>query len=162
MKSILEYKGYHAKVEIDIENKILDGKIEGIRDLVNFESDSVDTLEQEFHDAVDDYLEFCQEMGKEPDKEYSGTFNVRISSELHKKLALKALENGESLNKTVEKAIGAYVNGSSQTEVTLNQTPDQLSRVLRNRGSVSTTERFSFKSYGVYTFGDFIEMSYQS
>ena len=162
MKSILEYKGYHAKVEIDIENKILYGKIEGIRDLVNFESDSVDTLEQEFHDAVDDYLEFCQEMGKEPDKEYSGTFNVRISSELHTKLALKALENGESLNKTVEKAIGAYVNGSSQTEVTLNQTPDQLSRVLRNRGSVSTTERFSFKSYGVYTSGDFIEMSYQS
>ena len=29
MKSILEYKGYHAKVEIDIENKILYGKIEG-------------------------------------------------------------------------------------------------------------------------------------
>lgn len=161
MKSILEYKGYHAKVEIDIENKILYGKIEGIRDLVNFESDSVDTLEQEFRDAVDDYLEFCQEMGKEPDKEYSGTFNVRISSELHKKLR-ESIGNGESLNKTVEKAIGAYVNGSSQTEVTLNQISGQLSRVLRNRGSVSTTERFSFKSYGVYTFGDFIEMSYQS
>ena len=44
MKSILEYKGYHAKVEIDIENKILYGKIERIRDLVNFENDIVDTL----------------------------------------------------------------------------------------------------------------------
>ena len=109
MKNILEYKGYHAKIEFDSEAKVLRGKIEGINDLVNFESTSLFEVEKEFQAAVDDYLEFCEEVGKIPDKEYKGTFNIRISPELHKKLAIVALQNGETLNATVEKAITEYV-----------------------------------------------------
>ena len=107
--NILEYKGYHTKVEFDSEALILRGKIEGINDLVNFECDNLKDIEKEFHEAVDDYLEFCKEVGKTPDKEYKGTFNVRISPELHKKLATVAMKNGDTLNASVEKAIQQYV-----------------------------------------------------
>ena len=109
MKNLLEYKGYHAKIEFDSEDLVLRGKIEGIKDLVNFESTDISTVEEEFHAAVDDYLEFCKEVGKEPDKEYRGTFNIRISPDLHKKLAIVAMQNGDTLNATGEKAIVNYV-----------------------------------------------------
>ena len=106
----MEYKGYHARIEFDVEDCTLHGKIEGINDLVTFESRNPLSIKKEFEKAVDDYLKFCKEVGKEPDKEYKGTFNVRIQPELHKRLALVALMNGETLNASVEKAIREYVN----------------------------------------------------
>ena len=109
MNNILEYKGYHTRIEFDVDALALRGKIEGIGDLVNFESDSVEGIEKEFHSAVDDYLEFCREVGKEPDKEYKGMFNVRISPELHRNLAIRAFKDGNTLNATVEKAIEEYL-----------------------------------------------------
>ncbi len=124
--SILEYKGYHAKIEFDADTFVLRGKIEGINDFVNFESSDMVKIVEEFHNAVDDYLEFCKEVGKEPDKEYRGTFNVRITPELHRKLALRAFKEGESLNSLVEKSIEKYICGNStsdiQQEVILNLT----------------------------------------
>lgn len=109
MSNILEYKGYHARIEFDSDDFTLRGKIEGINDYVDFESDSISGIEAEFHSAVDDYLEFCREVGKAPEKEYKGTFNVRISPELHKELVVYSLKKGDSLNSSVEKAIAAYV-----------------------------------------------------
>ena len=111
MKNILEYKGYFAKIEYSVEDHVLYGKIEGIKDLVNFESDSVENIEKEFQCAVDDYLELCHELGQEPDKTYSGTFNIRISPELHRAVAMQAIKNGVSLNNTVETALDLFVNG---------------------------------------------------
>lgn len=129
-KNILEYKGYHTTIEFDSETYILRGKIEGINDFVNFESDNPKAIEQEFHAAVDDYLEFCKEVGKEPDKEYKGTFNIRIQPELHKKIALLAFKNGESLNNAVEKAIRAYVDENAVSSMELKQTIRILSAAL--------------------------------
>lgn len=114
MKSnVLEYKGYHTKVEFDSEDLVLRGKIEGINDLVNFECEDIRNVENEFHKAVDDYLDFCREVGKTPEKEYKGTFNVRIAPELHKKLTVTAMLNGDTLNTSVEKAIRQYVEEKS-------------------------------------------------
>lgn len=121
MKNILEYKGYHAKIEVDLEANILYGKIEGIRDLVNFEAENFETLVDEFHMAVDDYLEFCEQIGKLPEKEYKGTFNIRIQPSLHRELALLALKNDESLNQTVEKALQSYVHSINQPQIMLSQ-----------------------------------------
>ena len=92
-----------------MDSMCLYGKIEGISDYVDFHADSLSDIEQEFHAAVDDYLEFCAEKGKQPDKEYKGTFNVRISPELHKALAVISLKNNDSLNATIEKALDTYV-----------------------------------------------------
>lgn len=64
MSNILEYKGYHSKIEYDVETCTLRGKIEGINDYIDFESDCLENIVNEFHSAVDDYLEFCVQEGK--------------------------------------------------------------------------------------------------
>lgn len=115
--NVLEYKGYHTRIEYDHETFSLRGKIEGIGDLVDFSSKDIQSIEKEFHDAVDDYLVFCEEVGKEPDKEYKGTFNIRIEPQLHRRLAIKAFKENESLNATVEKAIKAYLNENFQSTI---------------------------------------------
>lgn len=117
MKNVLEYKGYLTRIEYSVEDRVLCGKIEGIKDLVNFESDSIDKIEDEFHCAVDDYLEMCEALGESPDKAYSGTFNVRINPILHRKIAMKAFKQGETLNSTVEKAIEAYTDDATNLRV---------------------------------------------
>ena len=63
MNNILEYKGYHTKVEFDAESMSLRGIIEGINDYVDFEADDISSIENEFHAAVDDYIEFCSIVG---------------------------------------------------------------------------------------------------
>lgn len=65
---MLRYKGYECDYQYDEEDLIWYGKIESIRDLVNFESETYDGLMEEFYKAVDDYLKFCKEVGKDPDK----------------------------------------------------------------------------------------------
>ena len=69
-RNVLEYKAYHTVIEFDSETNVLRGKIEGINDYVEFSSSDAATIEEEFHKAVDDYLEFCESVGKEPEKEY--------------------------------------------------------------------------------------------
>jgi predicted HicB family RNase H-like nuclease len=110
LANVLEYKGYLTKIEYSTEDQVLHGKIEGIADLVTFESDLANEIEKEFRGAVDDYLLFCEEMGKEPDKSYKGSFNVRIAPELHKAIAMIAYRQGFSLNETVEQALNIYAN----------------------------------------------------
>ena len=67
MSNILQYKGYYTKIEFDSDDFILIGKIEGINDLVSFECDNIKNVKKVFKDAVDEYLEFCKEVGKNPD-----------------------------------------------------------------------------------------------
>lgn len=122
LRNILTYKGYHTKIQFETESFTLRGKIEGIRDYVDFETNKVEDVEREFHAAVDDYLEFCAEVGKEPDKEYKGSFNVRIPSELHRELALTAFREDQSLNAIVEKALREYLNKQSITEIQVKHT----------------------------------------
>lgn len=110
MNSVLEYKGYCTRIEFDADSMLLHGKIEGINDLVTFESEDSSRIEAEFHAAVDDYLDFCREVGKQPEKEYRGLFNVRIKPELHKRIAAEAVKNNLSMNAMVEQAISSYVD----------------------------------------------------
>lgn len=130
MNGILEYKGYITKVEYIPEDQLLFGKIEGIEDLITFESDDAKKIEQEFHDAVDDYLIFCEEVGKEPNKTYKGTFNIRIDPRLHKKISLLAIRNDKSLNQEVEKAIKSYVEAFEITLIDNYDKIDDLSNMF--------------------------------
>lgn len=111
MSNILEYKGYYTEIKFSTEDKVLYGKIEFIDDLINFESETVKGIEEEFHSAVDDYIEYCKLVGKEPQKPYKGSFNVRVSPELHKKAANESLKRGCSLNAFVEQAIKDSIEG---------------------------------------------------
>ena len=66
MSSILEYKGYHAKVEYSVEDEVLFGTVLGINDLITFEADSAEDIKKNFHEAMDDYLSMCDRFNKEP------------------------------------------------------------------------------------------------
>lgn len=68
VSNILYYKGYYGKIEYSAEDKVIYGKIMGIHSLISFESESATDIETEFHNAVDDYLSYCEEEGLEPEK----------------------------------------------------------------------------------------------
>lgn len=68
MNMILEYKGYKTEIRFSKEDNVFFGKIEGIKDLVSFDADKAEDIEKEFHDAVDDYLLYCEDIGTSPDK----------------------------------------------------------------------------------------------
>lgn len=105
MNDILTYKDYYATVHYSAEDEIFFGKIAGVSDLVNFEGESVKELQVAFRESVDDYLQTCASVGKTPDKAYKGSFNVRISSELHKEAAYFSAANNLSLNDFIKKTV---------------------------------------------------------
>ena len=101
----MEYKGYYAKIEYSSEDNTFFGSIIGIDDSITFEGKSVTELKNAFHEAVNDYLVMCQRIGKEPQKFYKGSFNVRIDPEIHRQAILLAKTKKMSLNKFVEESI---------------------------------------------------------
>lgn len=127
MNNILRYKGYFTKIEYSSEDQLLFGKIEGIRDLVNFESDSATGIEKEFHSAVDDYIQSCKDLNLEPDKPFKGSFNIRINPDLHRKAYFAALKEEISLNKFTENALNAYISKDNSTlQININSVHIEL------------------------------------
>ena len=110
MKNLLNYKGYFGSVEFSDEDNIFHGRIIGINDRITYEGDNVKSLRRDFNAAVDEYLDVCAELGKEPEKFYKGTFNVRIEPTLHRQLVVYSSSHGKSLNAVVEEAISKYVS----------------------------------------------------
>lgn len=101
----LEYKGYTGSIEYSKEDDLLYGKILGIRGLISYEGKTGKELESDFRNAIDIYLADCKKEGILPEKPYKGSFNVRISPDLHQKAALLALEEKMSLNSFVAESI---------------------------------------------------------
>ena len=107
---IFTYKGYQGSIETSVEDDVLHGKILFINDLVTYEAETLKQLRQEFEAAVDDYLDTCQQLNKVPNKPLTGQFNVRVGEELHKRVTIRALKSGTSLNAVIISAIEAYLN----------------------------------------------------
>jgi len=110
MANTIEYKGYIGSIEYSSEDKCFFGKLEMIDDLVTFEADNAQELEENFRNSVDEYLETCKTLGREPQKIYKGVFNVRIEPELHKRVYQEALKAGISLNSFVRQALSKEVS----------------------------------------------------
>jgi len=108
--NILSHKGYVGRVEFDDEDGLFVGRLLGINDVVGFHGDSVDELRDAFVAAVEDYLATCAKLGREPQRPYSGRFNVRIPADLHARAASVAARRGISLNKLVEIALADEVS----------------------------------------------------
>ncbi|WOC32353.1 MULTISPECIES: type II toxin-antitoxin system HicB family antitoxin [Caproicibacterium] len=108
MKNYLVYKDYHGTVEYSAEDDCLFGQIVGIADLISYEGQDVASLKQDFENAVDDYLALCKQLNKEPQKAYKGSFNVRVSPDLHRKLDLIAQTSHQTLNSVVTEALTSY------------------------------------------------------
>lgn len=102
---LMQYKGFYGSIEASVEDGCLFGKLEFIEPLVNYEGETVQEIKAAFHEAVDDYLKTCEEMGIEPQKPYKGTFNVRIGRDLHRAAAIAAKQKNINLNELVKRAI---------------------------------------------------------
>lgn len=105
MKDKLIYKDFIGNVHFSTTDLVFYGKLEGINDLVTFEGETVAELKKSFEESVDDYIELCKQVGKNPLKSFKGSFNVRIDPELHSKAFTKASLSGKSLNQFVQDAI---------------------------------------------------------
>ena len=105
MKNVMEYKGYKARIEFDAEDGCFSGRIAGINDVIGFHGESVSEIRTAFVEAVDDYIETCRVVGKQPEKPYSGKVMFRFSPEIHARAALKASLEGKSLNQWAEEVI---------------------------------------------------------
>ena len=101
----LQYKDYIGSGEFSEADGVFFGKIEGINAVVTFEGESVQELTAAFHEAVDDYLILCEEEGLEPHKSYSGAVNLRLTPDLHSRVATVAKQAGLSINAFIRRAI---------------------------------------------------------
>ena len=97
----MNYKGYVASVEFDPESRSLFGRVDGLQDTITFEAEDVASLEREFHLSVDEYLRFCAENGRAPERPFSGRVLVRMAPELHRQAARTARMAGVSMNRWI-------------------------------------------------------------
>ena len=103
--SILNYKGYQGRFDYDPEADIFHGEVLHLTDVITFQGRSIDELKQALAESVEDYLEFCAQKGKIPERPYSGRFNVLIAPEVHQRIASEAARDGISINSWVARAL---------------------------------------------------------
>lgn len=104
---LMEYRDYRASIEFDAADEIFFGRILGIEDGVSFHADTVADLKAAFHEAVDDYIAFCAEIGKAPEKAFSGNLMLRVDPAVHSKAVIAAESAGKSLNQWGEDVLRA-------------------------------------------------------
>lgn len=109
MTNILKYLDYQGSVEVDLERDEIRGKLLFVTDLVTYVAATPGALQAAFEDAVDDYLATCESLGRAPQKAFSGAFNVRISPEAHRALAVISACDNSTLNSVVTSAIGLFI-----------------------------------------------------
>lgn len=105
MHNTMKYKTYIGSVEFDEEKEMFFGSVLGIRTPINYQGQDAGALVRDFHRAVDDYFAACAAAGTEPERAYKGTFNVRVSEDLHREAVLYGLRHDMSLNSVVEQAL---------------------------------------------------------
>ncbi len=105
MSSVMMYKGYTGRVEIDLDAEILFGRVIDITDVITFQGKTVDEARQAFNDSVDDYLAFCDERGEEPERPFSGKILFRTSPERHRRIFIAANLQGKSVNAWLDEVL---------------------------------------------------------
>ena len=118
---ILKYKDYEGTAELDMARSACRGKILFIDDLVTYESSSPAALQKEFEAAVDDYLETCAHLGKEPLRPFRGLFNVRVAPAVHRAASLRAVADGVALNEVVVRALDAFLKVKQEGRLSLRR-----------------------------------------
>ncbi len=105
MKDMMHHRGYYGSVHYDDDDEVFYGKVEFVRALVSYEGTDVKKLRRAFEEAVDDYLDLCSAKGRDPDRPFKGSFNVRVGQHLHRRAAVAAAQRGVSLNRFVAQAL---------------------------------------------------------
>jgi predicted HicB family RNase H-like nuclease len=113
MSTTLQHRSYDGSVEYSAEDKMLHGRVVGIRDMISFGGKSVSELEKNFRDAVDEYLEFCKKRSRTPNKPFKGSLSVRLRDGLHTKAAIFAEKNDVKINTVINDALDEYLAKSA-------------------------------------------------
>ena len=116
---MMEYKGYLATVEYDDSVGLLHGEVINAAPypIVTFEGASVEELKREFRVSIDDYLAWCEEDGVEPQRPFSGKLNLRLGTDLHRRVAVSAARKGVSINSWIKDALEREVEPSSSSRL---------------------------------------------
>lgn len=102
----LEYKGYTAgPINFDDEAGTFSGVVVGLNDVIHFEGSTAEDLVAAFRDSIDDYLAYCHEKKRDPDRPFSGKVMLRMDPVLHRKAAQLAAQEGLSLNQWLSRKI---------------------------------------------------------
>jgi predicted HicB family RNase H-like nuclease len=109
MSQMMQYKGYEGSVLYSAEDKILQGRLQGIRDFVIYDGRDPEEIEVNFRGAVDEYLAFCEAEGKTPNVPFKGSLNVRLTKSLHYRLARFSEEHNRKLNAVINDAVEHYL-----------------------------------------------------
>lgn len=107
--NLMNLNGYSAKIEYDADLDLFRGEVLGLTGGADFYGKNPRELRSEFKKSLQVFLEVCREKGIEPRRNFSGKFNLRISVELHEKLAIVAEAEGKSLNSLAQEALSQRV-----------------------------------------------------
>ena len=103
--NVMTVEGYHAKIEYDEELDLFRGEILGLNGGADFYGKNPKDLRTEFKKSLQVFLDVCKKKGLEPRRNFSGKFNLRISPELHERLAIEAQAQGKSINTLAQEAL---------------------------------------------------------
>lgn len=107
--NLMTLEGYSAKIEYDADLDMFRGEILGLNGGADFYGKNPKELRTEFRKSLQVFLDVCREKGMEPRRNYSGKFNLRISPDLHEKLAIVAQAEGKSINTVAQEALQSRV-----------------------------------------------------
>jgi predicted HicB family RNase H-like nuclease len=102
---MIEYKGYVGVFELDPELDSFHGTVVNTNDVITFYGSSIEELREEMQNSIEEYLAFCREQGKEPEKPFSGKLMIRTHPDLHRRLALEAARQRLSMNAYVQEIL---------------------------------------------------------
>ncbi len=101
----MHHDGYVATIDLDEDAGLFHGEVINTRDILTFQGRTLDELRTAFADTIADYIDWCRERGKDPERPYSGNFMLRVSPDLHRRIATAASRAGKSINGYVSDAL---------------------------------------------------------
>lgn len=122
MSDVLEYKGYKGSIDYSSDDDLLVGKVLFIDSLILYHGNTVTEIKDNFHRAIDEYLDHCRRNNKEPNKAYTGSLNVRLGAERHRDIAQLAYRRSTSINEIICKSVDAYLHCEGVPVVVNNHT----------------------------------------
>ena len=106
---MLNYKGYLGEAVYDNEMGMFSGRIVNAKAIGTFYGKSVNELEEEFRKTIDYYLDLCKRKQIQPEKPFSGRFNLRLTPDLHRQIYLASSEEGKSINHWIKEKLEALL-----------------------------------------------------
>jgi predicted HicB family RNase H-like nuclease len=98
---MLKHEGFIAEITYEDGDALMHGNVLNTRAVLHFAGRNIGEMKKAFADTIADYRAWCSERGVEPERPYSGTLSLRISPDLHRRVAERAMQAGESINQFV-------------------------------------------------------------